>query len=143
MIRIGGEKGHVEELVNEPVFIALYKTYRWKMIRNCTGRLTCRDHLLVSQMTPLQLLIHSLKTNGSDDTKGISFKQYYYTFEDKSKNPMIVIPLTDEHQTGLITYVKENEGKDSCHYVHTLNAPSGFQRKLDAMKICLCDQYEI
>jgi len=140
MIRIGGEKGHVEEIVNEPVFVAMYNKYRWKLITNCTGRFTCRDHRIVSQMPPLQLIIHSLDVN---DTKTNSFKRYYYTFEDESKNPMIVIPFTEDHQTGLITYVKEHAGNDKCHYVHTLNAPSGFQRKLEAMKISLCDENEI
>lgn len=138
MITIGGENGHVKEIAKEPVFTALYKKYRWKMIRNCTGRFTCRDHLIVSQMAPLQL-IHSL--NG--DKQIVQFEQYYYKLEDETKNPMIIIPFTDEHQTGLITYVKEDAETGNCHYVHTLNAPSGFQRKLEAMKISLCEKYKI
>mmetsp|Transcript_7162 Transcript_7162/g.13603 ORF Transcript_7162/g.13603 Transcript_7162/m.13603 type:complete len:141 (+) Transcript_7162:122-544(+) len=140
MLRIGGENGHVKESVDEPVFIAVYNTFRWKMIKNFTGRFTCRDHGIVSQMTPLQLIINSLVVN---DAKTNSLKQYYYTFEDQSKNPMIVIPFTEEHQTGLITYVKESVVEDNCQYVHTLNAPSGFQRKLEAMKVYLCDENKI
>lgn len=153
MIKIGGDKGHIEEIIHEPVFIALYTTFRWKPIRNCTGRFTCLDHKIVSSMTPLTLLHSSLPENTTDgnNTNISSFQQYYLSFEDKSKDPIIVIPFTDEHTTGLITYVKEKENKcrtsdseeHTVNYVHTLNSPSGFQRKLAAIHVHLCRKFEI
>ena len=37
-ITLGGERGHIEEAVKDPLFITLYNAFRWKMIPNCTGR---------------------------------------------------------------------------------------------------------
>ena len=138
-VRIGGEKGHIEEVVHNPIFIAFYKTYRWKMIPNCTGRYTCRDHKAVSHLTPTQLL-ESIDI-GADNIGNL--KQYYVTFgKERRKDPIYVIPFADDGLTGLITYVKhEGDNGQSIKYVHTLNSASGFQRKLDAMHVNLLDEY--
>jgi hypothetical protein len=56
-----------------------------------------------------------------------------------------VVPLDDNNMTGTISYVKRQEqqdGGDDCgcyYYVHTLNTPSGFRRKLRAMGIHVDD----
>ena len=113
-IRIGGEKGHIEEVVQDPIFIAIYTYFRWKKIPNCTGRYTCRDHKAVSHLTPIQLLGH--------------------------KDPIYVIPFTSDGTTGLISYVK-NQDDEGLSYVHTLNSASGFKRKLEAINVTLSAAY--
>jgi len=136
-LKIGGEKGHLEEVVDDPVFLALYSQFRWKMIPNCTGRYTCRDHKIVSLLTPLKLIE---STSNRD-----SFEQYRFTFAtDKRKDSIIVIPFSNDKSTGLISYIKhDSDSADEIKYVHTLNSPSGFQRKLEAIDVILCDEYRV
>jgi hypothetical protein len=185
VLTIGGEKGHiVEEVDNDSVFVNMYNSSRWKMIPNCTGRYTCRDHKVVSKLKPMDL-IHRIQHlgMGHDDeivhadvdavvdagtgagtgtgtgTDGgsvistsnlcngkneIGFRQYQFTFpNNERKDPILVIPFEDSNQTGLITYIKTNSSSSELvtnetpkqSFVHTLNAPSGFQRKLEAIGI--------
>lgn len=138
---IGGSKGHVEEVVTDPIFISIYTAFRWKLIPNCTGRYTCRDHTTVSQLAPKMLL------EAADiDTSAIAeLKQYYIAFDhEERRNPIYVVPFADDGSTGLISYVKlqDDEGSDRRRsYVHTLNSTSGFQRKLSAINVVLSDEY--
>jgi hypothetical protein len=140
-LMIGGSKGHVEEVVTDPIFISIYTAIRWKMIPNCTGRYTCRDHNAVSQLTP-QMLLRA----ACIDTSTISeLKQYYITFDHgERRNPIFVVPFADNGSTGLISYVKlqdDDEGIDRrSSFVHTLNSMSGFQRKLSAINVVLSDE---
>lgn len=135
-VRIGGEKGHIEEEVTDPIFITIYNSFRWKMIPNCTGRYTCRDHKVVSHLLPTKLL----EAAGIPSSTISGLKQYYVTFEkEKRKDPIYVIPFAEDGLTGLISYVKCKE--DGVNYVHTLNTPSGFQRKLEAINVVLTDEF--
>jgi len=142
-VSIGGCKGHINEVVTDPLFMTLFTQFRWKMIPNCTGRYTCRDHKQVSSLPPLELLEVAKSTERND------LDPYYFTFDATHKDPIIVIPFSNEG-TGLISYIKPNKGPamDSTsapfdlgnltnYYVHTLNSPSGFQRKLDAIGVVL------
>ena len=47
---------------------------------------------------------------------------------------VVVVPLDANNLTGLITFEKKQD-EESKSYVHTLNAPSGFRRKLNAIGI--------
>ena len=174
VLSIGGSKGHVREEVNaNGLFAKVFVAYRWRMIPNCTGRYTCRDHGLVSHLNPMQLLKHysesSEHSNSSEQVQSCSthfnFRQNEFTFPNHDrKDPIIVIPFDDTNQTGFISYIKNNKNynniksnnstcnfqdKDSTsseneyhYYVHTLNAPSGFQRKLKAIGIIVNEQGE-
>ena len=138
---IGGTKGHVEECVNDENFCKLYQHFRWKMIPNCTGRYTCRDHKKVSMLPPIELLnAADIMTDNDEDEL---FKQYYITFDhERRKDPIYVIPFSNQ-KTGLISYIKSttDENGERISYVHTLNSPSGFQRKLEAIQVVLSDEY--
>lgn len=134
-ISIGGEKGHIEEDVSNSIFITIYNSFRWKMIPNCTGRYTCRDHKAVSHLKPAELL----EAAGISQSQIALMKQYYVTIDKERKDPIFVIPFANDRLTGLITYVKSKDVGIS--YVHTLNAPSGFQRKLDAINVILSDDF--
>lgn len=137
-ISIGGEKGHIEENVADPIFITLYNTFRWKMIPNCTGRYTCRDHKAVSHLTPTKLL----EAAGIESSVVVKLQQYHVTLDkEKRKDPIYVIPFADDGLTGLISYVKRKGDEDDISYVHTLNSGSGFQRKLEAMSVVLSDEF--
>jgi len=138
-LSIGGEKGHVEEVVQDPIFIALYRNFRWKKIPNCTGRYTCRDHKSVSQLTPKRFL----EANDIVLERIKELTQYYVSFEEeRRKDPIYVIPFADTALTGLISYVKHHDDVEgSVSYVHTLNSASGFQRKLEAIHVSLLDEY--
>ena len=137
-ISIGGSKGHIDEIVTDSIFIALYNFFSWRMITNCTGRYTCKDHKKVSHLPPVELL----RDAGIDLAVIDTLKQYFVTFESERKDPIYVIPFADDCSTGLITYLKMNED-DECpvRYVHTLNSGSGFLRKLDAINVVLSDEY--
>ena len=68
-------------------------------------------------------------------------KMYYVTCsEERRKDPIYAIPFANDCMTGLISYVKTRED-ESISYVHTLNAGSGFQRKLEAINVVLSDEY--
>ena len=85
-----------------------------------------------------------LTVNNEDDDTSLLFKQYYVTFDhERRKDPIYVIPFSQDAKTGLISYVKSNtdETAESISYVHTLNSPSGFQRKLEAIQVVLSDEY--
>lgn len=133
--QIGGTKGHVEETVQDQIFIAVYNAFRWKMIPNCTGRYTCRDHKSVSHLAPREML----KACGIDKSPMESLVEYRVEFhESRRKDPIHVIPFANDQAIGLITYVKMREDGD-MNYVHTLNSESGFQRKLEALDVVLTD----
>lgn len=138
-ISIGGSKGHVEETVNDSIFITLYNFFSWRMITNCTGRYTCRDHSKVSHLPPVELL----RNAGIELAVIDRLKQYFVLFEDeRKKDPIYVIPFADDCSTGLITYLKMNENDEgTARYVHTLNSESGFRRKLHAINVVLSDDY--
>ncbi|KAL7550870.1 hypothetical protein ACHAWF_014076 [Thalassiosira exigua] len=134
-VRIGGSKGHAEETVHDPIFACMYRSFRWKMIPKCTGRYTCRDHEAVSSLTPSELL----EAAGIDAFTVSQLRRYHVIFDRaKRKDPIYVIPFTNDDLTGLITYTKLHD-EGGVRYVHTLNAPSGFQRKLDAIDVTLTD----
>ena len=137
-ISIGGSKGHVEETVTDSTFITLYNSFKWRMITNCTGRYTCRDHKKVSSIPPITLL----RNAGIESVAADTLKQYFVTFEHERKDPIYVIPFAEDGSTGLITYVKPNDESDgdAVRYVHTLNSTSGFRRKLEAINVVLSDK---
>ena len=139
-LTIGGIKGHVKETI-QGATLRLFAAFRWKMIPKCTGRYTCRDHKLVSHLTPKELLAQVVQQQqqqgGSDmdDPEAVLLpiiKQYAFSLGGRT-DLILVLPLDEAQETGIITYVKKEEAV--THYVHTLNAPSGFQRKLRAIGI--------
>ena len=135
-ISIGGSKGHVVETVTDSIFITLYNFFTWRMITNCTGRYTCKDHKQVSHLPPVEVL----RNAGIDLAVIDRLKQYFVSFENEQKDTIYVIPLADDGSTGLITYVKMNENDEgTARYVNTLNSKSGFRRKLDAINVVLSD----
>lgn len=136
-LEIGGSKGHINEIVHDPLFITIYNAFRWKMIPNCTGRYTCRDHKAVSHLTPRQLL----QACGIDKVTILSLREYKVEFDtERRKDPIHVIPFASDHSNGIISYVKFSDGGDEVvSYVHTLNSGSGFQRKLDALGVVLTE----
>ena len=126
---VGGCNGHVEETI-DGLILELYRHYRWKMLPNCTGRYTCRDHKLVSKIPPLQLLDEAGINCSFLSTESASWKEYGFDLPGRPDR-VLVVPLDDNKTVGLITFVK-NGGES---FVHTLNTPSGFRRKLEAIGI--------
>ena len=59
---------------------------------------------------------------------------------ERHKDPIYVIPLASDGTTGLISYVKNQDG-EGLSYVHTLNSASGFKRKLEAINVTLSAAY--
>lgn len=122
---IGGEKGHIRESIRGSVR-DLFQRLPWKMIPNCTGRYTCRDHHRVATLPPLQLL----------ESVGIeteAMAQYEICLPGRP-DPIIIVPMDLHNTSGIIAYRKANS------FVHTLNAVSGFRRKLDAIGIHVTDE---
>lgn len=127
---VGGTKGHVEETIKGHL-LDLYKAFDWRMIPKCTGRYTCRDQNTVPHLTPAKLL------EQASDIDHTLWREYEFKLPDRS-DKVQVIALDDDNRTGIISYVKEVEN-GGIRYVHTLNAPSGFQRKLEAIGITVTD----
>jgi hypothetical protein len=158
----------VKESIQGRVFLQLWDMYHWKMIPNCTGRYTCRDHTMVSTVSPQTLVQTAITAVSQEATAAVkdgsisdsnSSLPRCYTFLSKDlgrgnsrPDDILVIPLDEEHSTGIISYRKLPSKKDNTHddddssctlnmqslqytYVHTLNTKSGFQRKLEAMGI--------
>ena len=147
LFEVGGRNGHERESLSGAIR-ELYRSYRWKPIPNCTGRYTCRDHAKVSHLQPLDLL----EAAGIRPRCGL-WEQYRIRLPHKTDD-VLVVPLDSERQTGIITYVKKKsaghteaqsgESDNDLHtYVHTLNAPSGFRRKLEALGIALSEMQEL
>jgi len=166
VIVIGGTKGHVVETVRrDSLFARLYGRYRWKMIPNCTGRYTCRDHRLVSHLHPLELVQRSALPASSSSSSSsplqtstntfTTLREYQFQLPDRNDG-VIVVPLDDDYRTGIIAYAKKKTeeqrtsssssssyvehcdstvSESDIRYVHTLNGPSGFRRKLEAVGI--------
>lgn len=146
-IVVGGTKGHVIETIVDPSLLTLYCHYRWKMIPNCTGRYTCRDHHKVSTLSPLQLLEDAnvgAKTFIAESGRGGGGLQKVHTFHLPNRTDRVmIVPLDVEKTVGLITFEKYStrsievgeDNKVQRSYVHTLNTVSGFRRKLTAIGI--------
>lgn len=150
---IGGTHGHVEEFIEGDALL-LWRYRDWKPIKNCTGRYTCRERkrkdndndVILTQLSPLELLRRArvattttstgMEEEEQDDDKTHLVQEFGPA--PGRTDRILVLPLDKGQTTGLITYVKDNlNEKGSCRYVHTLNAPSGFQRKLEAVGIQL------
>jgi hypothetical protein len=132
---VGGTMGHKLETIDGSL-LDLYVYYRWKMIKNCTGRYTCRDHDTVSTLSPLKLIEKvgiSPPDDGNDDE--LIFQEFELDIEGKDK--VLCVPLDAEMTVGVITFVKQSDsgGLNDLRYVHTLNTPSGFRRKLRDMGV--------
>lgn len=63
-------------------------------------------------------------------------KKEYEFKQPHTSDKIHVVALDNENRTGIISYEKEGEG---TKYVHTLNTPSGFRRKLEAIGIAVTD----
>jgi hypothetical protein len=128
---VGGAKGHEEESITGNL-LCLYEAYDWMMIPNCTGRYTCRNHDRVSVLTPTQVL----EGAGVDCSL---LTEHHFSLPGRA-DEVRVISLDNNNATGVISYVKGGSSDDVLsgdRYVHTLNTPSGFQRKLQAIGIKL------
>ena len=155
-LQIGGDKGHQVEIISGQL-LALYKSYRWKMIPRCTGRYTCRDHALVSTLPPLEVL-SKVGISREEPTSSRPLREYVLD-GISGKDRILVVPLDDRKTVGLITYVKaeassavndkvndaagkldnSSSTKTTSRYVHTFNATTGFRRKLEAMGAMVTD----
>jgi hypothetical protein len=131
---VGGAKGHQTEYIHGALR-KLYESYGWKMIPNCTGRHTCRDHRLVTTLPPLDVLERAdlLNTDG-----GQPLVEHRFSLPGR-KDPVAIVPLDDANTTGVITFVKKGDDEEEPHYVHTLNTASGFRRKLEAIGILVTE----
>ena len=132
---IGGIKEHIVEDIDGHI-LTLFRACKWKPIPRCTGRYTCCEHS-VSEWTPRQLVEHA----------GIALvvdrKSWSLTLPGRP-DKIEVLPLDAEKTVGVITYVKEEiiegSGLSKKRYVHTLNAPSGFRRKLNAIGVFVTNE---
>jgi len=94
-------------------FEQIKTVYHWRPIPNCPGRYKLIDGdplLTLDELVNKQFIIHQ--------------------FRSKRASDLILIVLLD--QGGFISYQRKNGT-----FVHTLNTPEGFQRKLFQLEICL------
>jgi hypothetical protein len=133
---IGGIKGHIVEEIDGHI-LSLFRAYKWKPIPRCTGRYTCREHF-VSEWTPRELVEHA-------DIVVADKRSWSLTLPGRP-DKIEVVPLDAEKTVGVITYVKEEtiegclESPPKKRYVHTLNTPSGFRRKLNAIGVSVTNE---
>jgi hypothetical protein len=94
-------------------FNELMKSWAWQPIRNCPGRYVL--HGARDNLRPQELL--------GDD---IEVKEYRV---DAAPDAVLIVELEDG---GIITYQREDGS-----FLHTLNTPEGFRRKLSQLGIKL------
>ena len=162
-LQIGGSLGHVEEFITGYLLVLWQAPFcNWKPIRNCTGRYSCKegrsqsqnkmndsvsgntDEPIPSELSPVDLMRLALgagsETVATDEKhfSSPSWKVQEFGPAPGRNDCIQVLPLDPENTTGIISYVKRDEQRSQpVRYVHTLNAPSGFQRKLEAVGIQL------
>lgn len=163
-IQIGGTHGHVEETITGNLLVLWQAPFcNWKPIRNCTGRYSCKEPRskpecknssqpkdrqtndpIPSELSPSELVRLALTTAASESPPGSKESGFLkWNVQEFGPAPgrndcIHVLPLDPEMATGIITYLKQHEQQTQpVRYVHTLNAPSGFQRKLEAVGIKL------
>ena len=124
-MEVGGAQGHPVEVI-EGDLLLVYQAFRWKRIRDCPGRYTCRDHDRVASLTPEQLVEGVANVIVRPSTT--------LTLPGRSDR-FFILPLDKSFETGIISYEKASERR----YVHTLNTPAGFRRKLEAVGIGISD----
>ena len=98
-------------------FAELSKTYAWRPIRNCPGRYVlheARSDLRVEELT------------GHDEAQ-------VGRYETSMARDLVLVAALDEG--GIISYQREDGA-----LVHTLNTPSGFDRKLRQLGINLAEK---
>lgn len=154
-----------EEISGDLLILWLTPFCNWIPIRNCTGRYSCREkgmsqtrqqeiteNIVPSTLSPLELMDHAMIQAGVSKSQQ-HHRKHQWTVHEFDPAPgrcdrILVLPLDPQQRTGIITYVKQLDStvdetnsqkhasqSSSCRYVHTLNAPSGFQRKLNAVRI--------
>ena len=166
-LQIGGTHGHVEETITGNLLVLWQAPFcNWKPIRNCTGRYSCKESRfkptcenssqpkdqqtpktndrIPSELSPTELMHLALATAVAETPPAckendiLQWKVQNFGPAPGRKDHIQVLPLDPEMATGIITYVKRQEQQpELVRYVHTLNAPSGFQRKLEAVGIKL------
>jgi hypothetical protein len=87
-------------------FDGLAKAWNWRPIRNCPGRYILQDAAM--NLSPQELLVDEIKV-----------KEYRV---DSARDVVLVVRLEGG---GLISYRREDGS-----FLHTLNTPEGFMRKL-------------
>lgn len=100
----------------------LWDGSRWKQLRNCPGRYSCRVKP-AAQQQPVQMLQHVF-----GEELNATMIAMHFSFSAAGKDPITVLRFADGG--GLLSYDK-GEGV----FVHTLNTESGLCRKLIAMRI--------
>jgi hypothetical protein len=114
------------------------------------------EGIVPSMLSPLELMDHAMMVQANDSKNQQHDRLHQLTVQEFDPAPgrcdrILVLPLDSQQKTGIITYVKQidaivdetnsqqrsSQPSRYCRYVHTLNAPSGFQRKLHAVGIHL------
>ena len=143
-----------------PIFYILWKCWTWREIPKCYGRYNlCPPSISISaaakasriphpaqNMTPTELVSHALeaaiKTMSQDLRVANSSDQVGPCKRVilPSRDPIILLPFLSGG--GLISYEKLDANNDmtttrNCRYVHTLNSPSGWSRKISSLGLDL------
>uniref|UniRef100_A0A7S4MI51 Uncharacterized protein n=1 Tax=Odontella aurita TaxID=265563 RepID=A0A7S4MI51_9STRA len=107
------------------------------MIPRCTGRYTCRDHDTASGLSSWEFLarvgIDNVRAGGDNNQAPLGVERRFRL--PNRSDDVVVVPLDDRNETGVITFVKkeEDDGTVRERFVHTFNTRSGFRRKLEAI----------
>ena len=96
----------------------------WREIRNCPGRFVVSR--VLDEVEPRDVVMRV--RNSMDGVTVHAFPARAHERDDD----VVVVAFRDEAGGGLITYVKRRPDGSTTH-VHTLNTPSGFERKLRGM----------
>jgi hypothetical protein len=105
----------------EITFESIFQTKQWNEIRDCPGRFIIKKkNGNCSELGPTDFIYYltSIQT--------VSVEVFPNQIEKKDR--VFLVPFPDGG--GLLSYLKQDGT-----YVHTLNTPSGFERKLTALGI--------
>ena len=117
-LQVGGEKGHTPEVLpRDCIFAHLFTRFPWRAIPGCQGRYSAAGRERMTKLTPLELLAAVGVDTSTVEVQWISVST--------CSDVVLIVTFKDLSTTGLITYAKADGV-----YVHTLNTPTGFHRKL-------------
>jgi hypothetical protein len=159
VLRIGDSLGHPEETISgELCALWQFPECSWKPIRGCAGRHTLKngsakqassrpwelrapDELAAAAVTWAaareKIEAEAVDKLQTKDTVLSGFREKVRTFRVAgARDAVVVLPLGPERDTGLISYASQPEpGSVQQRFVHTLNTPAGFRRKLESLGI--------
>jgi hypothetical protein len=123
----------ISSVFGQSTFYLVWRNLKWKEIPKCYGRYTLhRSYRHMSSKHPMDFLAQILVQETDTEILSRLGKSELVVLGKEERDPIVLVPFSDGG--GLLSYEKPLENGSVC-FVHTLNSPSGWDRKLFALGI--------